>query len=197
VALGWIQIGAGNLAAAADAWRPAVDGTTDPRTLQRMITVFRARGEDRVAARAEAAAAKAPRPSPGPAPSATVTAGESAADAVSVIRAYYQAINERRYHDAYRCWASEGASSGKTLESFQAGFERTVSVEVTVGEPGRVDGAAGSRYVEIPVRLTAVETGGMRHEFAGSYTLRRSVVDGATPDQRAWRIYSARIRATR
>ena len=54
--------------------------------------------------------------------------------------------------------------------------------------------AAGSRYVEIPVRITAVATDGGRRAFSGSYTLRRSVVDGATAEQRAWRIYSASIR---
>jgi len=55
-------------------------------------------------------------------------------------------------------------------------------------------GRRGSRYVEIPVRITAVTTDGARQAFIGTYTLRRSVVDGATPEQRAWRIHSAKIR---
>lgn len=120
---------------------------------------------------------------------------DSAADAVDVVRAYYRAINERRYPDAYRLWASGGAASGKTLEAFRDGFVSTVSVDVVLGTPGRIEGAAGSRYVEIPVRIHAVTTAGGRQAFSGMYTLRRSVVDGATPEQRAWRIYSAKIRA--
>jgi hypothetical protein len=61
-----------------------------------------------------------------------------------------------------------------------------------------VEGAAGSRYVTIPVTVRAETTTGREQRFVGSYTLRHSVVDGATPDQRQWRIYSASItRASR
>ena len=58
VALGWMQLGAGNAAAAADSWRPAVDATTDRRTLERMVTLFRGRGEESVAAKAAAMEAR-------------------------------------------------------------------------------------------------------------------------------------------
>jgi hypothetical protein len=114
-----------------------------------------------------------------------------------VVRAYYRAINERRFNDAYQLWVSSGAASGKSLEAFRAGFAQTASVDVVLGTPGRIEGAAGSRYVEIPVRISAVPTKGERQAFIGAYTLRRSVVDGATPEQRAWRIYSAKIRRER
>ena len=57
-----------------------------------------------------------------------------------------------------------------------------------------IEGAAGSRYVEIPVRIAATLRDGSRESFSGHYVLRRSVVDGATAEQRAWRIYSAAIR---
>jgi hypothetical protein len=131
---------------------------------------------------------------PGPADTAA-RAQESADDAANVVRAYYRAINERRYGDAYRLWSSDGAASGKTLEVFGDGFASTASVDVVLGTPGPIGAAAGSRYVEIPVRIHAVTTAGRRQAFSGMYTLRRSVVDGATPEQRAWRIYSAKIRA--
>jgi hypothetical protein len=132
-------------------------------------------------------------PTPAPTDSAT-PAQDSADDAANVVRAYYRAISDRRYGDAYRLWASDGAASGKSLEVFRAGFASTASVDVVLGPPGRIEGAAGSRYVEIPVRITAVVADGGRQAFAGTYTLRRSVVDGATPEQRAWRIHSAKIR---
>lgn len=121
----------------------------------------------------------------------------SADDAANVVRAYYRAIDERRYGDAYRQWASDGAASGKSFEAFRDGFASTATVDVAPGPPGPIEGAAGSRYVEIPVRLTAVARDGTRQTFVGTYTLRRSVVDGATPAQRAWRIHSARIRVDR
>jgi len=117
--------------------------------------------------------------------------------AANVILAYYQAINERRYRDAYRLWASGGAASGKSLGAFAGGFDRTGSVAVVLGAPGPIGAAAGSRYIEIPVRITATATDGGRQAFIGTYTLRRSVVDGATQEQRVWRIYSAQIRRDR
>lgn len=122
---------------------------------------------------------------------------DSADDAGNVVRDYYRAIRERRYGEAYGLWASGGAASGKGLDEFRDGFAHTASVEVVLGTPGRIEGAAGSRYVEIPVRVTAVTTDGTRQAFAGTYTLRRSVVDGATPEQRAWRIHSAKLRPDR
>ena len=60
--------------------------------------------------------------------------------------------------------------------------------------PGAVDAAAGSRFIEVPVALTATARRRPPARFVGAYTLRRAVVDGATPDQRAWRIGSADIR---
>jgi hypothetical protein len=126
--------------------------------------------------------------------SAAPVDSDSAEGAANIVRAYYRDINERRYEHAYRLWASDGAASQKTLKTFRDGFEHTVSVGVEFGTPGRIEGAAGSRYVEIPVRITAVATDGGRQVFSGSYTLRRSVVDGATAEQRAWRIHSARVR---
>lgn len=132
-------------------------------------------------------------PAPAPADSATLPR-DSTDDAANVVRAYYRAINERRYGDAYRLWDSGGAASGKSLEVFRDGFAGTASVDVLLGTPGPIEGAAGSRYVEIPVRITAVVTDGVRQAFVGTYTLQRSVVDGATSEQRAWRIHSAKIR---
>ena len=113
------------------------------------------------------------------------------AAAAEVVRAYYRAINARKYADAYILWEAGGAASGKGLVEFLNGFAQTKSVDATVGPPGPVGAAAGSRYVEVPVSLVATTMRGAREKYAGTYTLRRSVVDGATRDQRKWQIYSA------
>jgi len=118
----------------------------------------------------------------------------SATGAVAWIQDYYRAINERRYRNAYAHWERGGLASGKGFEEFRKGFEETERVQVTVGTPGRVEGAAGSRYVEVPVRIAARTRDGARQNYSGSYTLRLSVVDGATPEQRSWHIYSAAVR---
>src|SRR5437763_11001633 len=70
----------------------------------------------------------------------------SADDAANVVRAYYRAIDERRYGDAYRQWASDGAASGKSFEAFRDGFASTATVDVAPGPPGPIEGAAWSRY---------------------------------------------------
>jgi len=111
--------------------------------------------------------------------------------AVAVVHDYYDAIEARDYRRAHGLWAGDGAASGKTFEQFAAGFANTAHVTATLGEPSRMDAAAGSRYVEVPVVLRAVTNHGEEQRFAGSYVLRRSVVDGATAAQRRWHIHSA------
>ena len=118
----------------------------------------------------------------------------SATSAVAWIQDYYKGINERRFSDAYAHWVGHGQASGKRFEEFRKGFEETERVEVTVGTPGPIGAAAGSRYIEVPVRIEARTRAGARQSFSGSYTLRLSVVDGATPEQRSWHIYSAAVR---
>src|SRR5678815_674165 len=41
--------------------------------------------------------------------------------AVSVIRSYYEAIDERRFADAYSLWSDNGRASGKSLADFTSG----------------------------------------------------------------------------
>jgi hypothetical protein len=118
----------------------------------------------------------------------------SVQDAVAVIADYYAAIQRHDYAHAWALWSDGGRSSGQTLQQFEDGFANTDAVSVQAGTPGRMDAAAGSRYLEIPVTVTATQRDGTTRRYAGSYTLRRAVVDGASADQRAWRIGSASLR---
>lgn len=113
--------------------------------------------------------------------------------AVAVIQRYYTAINKHEYGRAYELWGNDGAASNQTLASFKNGYLNTDTVEVIIGKPGRIEGAAGSRYIEIPVTLKAVTNKGAVQHFAGHYVLRRTVVDGSTPEQRRWHLYSAHL----
>lgn len=115
-------------------------------------------------------------------------------DALTVLRDYYTAINARQYDTAYGLWSNGGKASGQTPVQFAEGFADTGNVDVQLGDPGRVDAAAGSRYIQIPVSIVTTHTDGNVHRYAGSYTLRRAVVDGASEAQRDWRIGSADIR---
>lgn len=118
-------------------------------------------------------------------------------DAVAVVRSYYGAIAARHYARAHALWSGGGSASGQSPEQFAAGFAGTAQVQVEPGAPGRVEPAAGSRFIEIPVSIQATRDDGSVHRYVGSYTLRRAVVDGASAEQRAWRIASADIREVR
>ncbi|HEX6939443.1 MAG TPA: hypothetical protein VF158_08525 [Longimicrobiales bacterium] len=117
----------------------------------------------------------------------------SAEAAAAVVRDYYAAIAAGDYARAYAHWADGGAASGQSFDEFRRGFARTASVRAVVGRPGRIEGAAGSRYVAIPVEICATTTDGAAQCFRGTYTLRRAVVPGASEEMRRWHIYSADI----
>lgn len=119
------------------------------------------------------------------------------ADAVAVIHTYYRAIAEGDLPTAYRLWGNEGTASGQSYEEFELGYRETERVVVETGEPGEVEGAAGSRFIEIPVVIRAVTTLGEEQHFEGSYTLRRAVADGASAEARAWQLASADVRQLR
>jgi hypothetical protein len=123
----------------------------------------------------------------------SVDSAASAASAVAVVRDYYDAIRARDYPRAYALWEDAERATGQSLEDFRRGFAQTVSVELTVGTPSRVEGAAGSRYVDVPVEVAAAQRDGTMRHFRGRYTLRRVVVPGATTAQQSWRLYSAHL----
>jgi hypothetical protein len=109
-----------------------------------------------------------------------------------VVRAYYGAINDRDYQRAYAAWGDDGPPGRPTVQAFASGFAGTDSVHVVLGAPGRIEGAAGSRYISIPVRVRAFEHG-VGREYAGSYTVRRTVVPGSDAASRQWHLYSASL----
>jgi hypothetical protein len=141
-------------------------------------------------------------PAPAAAPPTTVSgptlaadSSDTAAAAGAVLRRYYDAVARHDYATAYALWSDGGRSSGQTLEAFMRGYADTDTASVELGAAGPIEGAAGSRYIEIPVEVRARTRAGAAQRFTGSYVLRRAVVDGATPEQRSWRIASARLRA--
>jgi hypothetical protein len=126
-------------------------------------------------------------------PPIAMDAEPSAQEAAAVLQDYYAAINERDFQRAWSRWSDGGRSSGQTEQQFADGFAGTAQVALTVGTPGRIDAAAGSRYIDIPVAIQATQRDGTVRRYAGSYTLRRAVVDGATDLQRTWHISSAAL----
>lgn len=115
------------------------------------------------------------------------------ADAVALLRDYYASINARDYARAHQLWADGGAASGQTTLEFANGFATTQGVSVEVGTPGAEDAGAGQRYVTVPVDVAATQADGTVRRYSGRYVLHRTVADGASAAQQAWRIQSASL----
>jgi hypothetical protein len=111
-----------------------------------------------------------------------------------VIRRYYDAIQRRDFGAAYGLWSDSGRASGQSPQEFARGFAQTVRVQATIADSVGIQGAAGSQYATVPVAIDAQLRNGRVQHFTGTYVLRRSMVDGATPSQRQWHIYSASVR---
>lgn len=140
-------------------------------------------GESGPDATSEAVAASPPAGRPGPGPS----------EAVALVRTYFNAINGGRYEVAHAMWADAGRASGQSPSQFAGSFAGTSGLSVDVLEPGRIDPAAGARYIEVPVAYTATMDDGRQRRFAGAFTLRHA---GGGPGLEAgqWRIASADLR---
>lgn len=129
--------------------------------------------------------------------SATITETDVAAeppagtrDALQLLQAYYQAINDANYPRAYSYWENNGQASQQSYSVFVQGFAETDKVALTVGQ-AQTNGAAGSVYTEVPVVLVAQQRDGSRQSFCGHYRLRRTTVPPF--DTFGWRIEQASI----
>lgn len=129
------------------------------------------------------------------APDKAVAASDEAtpAAAEAVVRAYYAAIDARDFASAYAQWSDGGKASGQSFERFRDGYANTESVRVEVGTATDEEGAAGSRYIRVPMELHARQRDGGTRHYRGSFILRAVVADGANAEQRRWHLYSADI----
>lgn len=75
-------------------------------------------------------------------------------------------------------------------EDLTTAFAKDAEVHAEIGTPGEIEGAAGSTYVEIPIRFYGKHQDGSAFSQLATATLRRvSDIPGSTAAQRRWRIY--------
>ena len=142
-----------------------------------------------------ASAQTAPQPvTHADAPREAAPAMPGAADAESVVRDYYAAINARDFAAAYARWDADGLASGQDFPHFRDGYADTESVDAVIGKAYAMDGAAGSRYIRVPVDREARQRDGSERRYRGNFTLRAAVADGASAEQRRWHLHSAEMR---
>ena len=83
-----------------------------------------------------------------------------------------------------------GEASTLGEEDFTAAFDKKAEIHTEIGAPGPIEGAAGSLYVEIPVRFYGTLGSGKPFSQRATATLRRvNDVPGSTEQQRNWHIY--------
>jgi hypothetical protein len=142
-------------------------------------------------------ASQQPAPTPSPRPwttptSATSAEAGSAAEAVEIVRRYHMLIADRDYGAAYLLWEPQAAPE---VDSFAGSFSRFDRYVATVGRPGRVEPGAGQRYVTVPVSITGTLLDGTEVNERAEMILHRVAegIDGATADQKRWRIREVRV----
>jgi len=139
--------------------------------------------------------ATSPPAAPAPPPPVTPYAEKSPEAAARVLEAYFAAVATRRYGDAYRLWGNDGQASGMSLKQFAGSFAKYRDYDGHFGKPGPIEGAAGSAYIEFPVKVTGVLAKGGGFVLEGPMTLRRvNDVDGSTAEQRRWHIASSGLK---
>ena len=115
-------------------------------------------------------------------------------DPADAVRKYYAFLEARDFHRAYAMWGEHGLASKKTYDEFAEGFEHTAHTKVTVTGPVSIEGAAGSSYAEVRVRVDATTTSGEAQRYEGAYVVRRvNDVPGATAEQLRWHFDAARL----
>ncbi|MGE5500364.1 MAG: hypothetical protein ACM3W4_00390 [Ignavibacteriales bacterium] len=137
-------------------------------------------------------ATSAEAPAPAEAPDAPTPAGEVTPDvAAGIAREYFALIGAKQYPMALALWGS----SAPTKDALAKQYDKYATFDATVGAPGQQQGAAGSSYIEIPVKASATLKSGGAEKLAGTVVLRRvNDVPGSTAAQRHWHIYSVELK---
>ncbi|CAN7355260.1 MliC family protein [Phenylobacterium sp. LjRoot219] len=123
-------------------------------------------------------------------------APSSAEGAAQVVQSYYALLESGREAQAWKLWSDGSPDRAASAEAFARQFDRFADYHAQIGAPGRVEGAAGSLYVEVPVVIYGrLKSGAEVHE-SGKATLRRvNDVPGSSEAQRSWRIYKIELRS--
>ncbi|WP_158702926.1 hypothetical protein [Allosphingosinicella vermicomposti] len=122
-------------------------------------------------------------------------APDSPQAAAKIVQSYYALIGQGRYSEAWALWSDGGRASGMDADAFAESFARFADYHADVGAPGPAQGAAGSIYVTVSVRVYGRLASGEAFNMAGPVTLRRvNDVPGSTEEQRRWHIAQSEVK---
>jgi hypothetical protein len=108
---------------------------------------------------------------------------KSGQGAGQILQSYFALLESGRFAEADKLW-SEGVEP-LNLTGYR-------EIHGNIGAPGKVEGGAGSLYVEVPVQLYGRRKDGKEFSSRGIMILRRvNDVPGSTEEQRRWHIMNA------
>src|SRR3546814_14584662 len=82
-----------------------------------------------------------------------------------------------------------------TFDEFKESFSKYQEYHANIGAPGRIEGAAGSLYVEVPVQVYGGLITGEEFNMLGSVQLRRvHDVPASTPEQPQCHIAASNVK---
>ncbi|SMF61750.1 hypothetical protein SAMN06295910_0743 [Allosphingosinicella indica] len=111
--------------------------------------------------------------------------------AAQVLQSYFASLEAKEYGAAWKLWSDGGKASGQDAKAFADSFANVAEYHAEIGAPGAPEGAAGSTYVEVPIRVYGKTVGGRDFSERGTAALRRvNDVPGATAEQLQWRIHN-------
>lgn len=90
-------------------------------------------------------------------------------DAAQLVKSLYNAVTRQEYARAWDYFGDE--KPAKDFDSFVKGYEDTERVTVITG-PISEEGAAGSRFFDVPVAIRAITRDGSERMFGGCYSAR-------------------------
>ena len=91
--------------------------------------------------------------------------------------------------------APASKASGLTEKEFVNAYSKYRVIHSEIGAPGEMEGAAGSSYVEIPLRLYGTLNTGKPFNLVGTVALRRvNDVPGSSAEERQWHVYTSDLK---
>ena len=118
-----------------------------------------------------------------PEPAATLDPKSSEA-AVELVRGFVDLLNQHRFDDAYMLLGPNAPPRA----DFDRQFTRYSDLQVSVGQPGDQEGAAGSIYLSVPLTVSVLLNGEHSERPATAIVRRVNDVPGSTEAQRKWHI---------
>ena len=120
---------------------------------------------------------------------------KSAQGAGQVLQRFGALLEQGKFAAARQSWSDGGKASGLTEAEFADAYDKYAEIQAEVGAPGEPEGAAGSSYVEIPLRLYGKLKTGKPFNLVGPVVLRRvNDVPGSSAAQREWHIYRSDLK---